>query len=106
MPDTAAECRTMAEIRANIDRIDQALMALFAERWSFIGRAAEIKAGLGLKADIPTRVDEVRANARANAEKHGLDPTFYDEVWTRLIRHSIAYEAELLGEGNTHEPTE
>lgn len=98
MPDTAAECRTMAEIRANIDRIDQALMALFAERWSFIGRAAEIKAGLGLKADIPTRVDEVRANARANAEKHGLDPAFYDDLWASLIRHSIAYEAEVLGE--------
>lgn len=98
MPETAAECRTMAEIRQNIDRIDRALMQLFAERWTFIGRAAEIKAGLGLKADIPARVDEVRANARENARQHGLDESFYDDLWNRLIQHSIAYEAERLGE--------
>jgi isochorismate pyruvate lyase len=98
MPDKAAECQTMADIRVNIDRIDKELMALFAERWTFIGRAAEIKAGLGLKADIPARVDEVRANARENAKAHGLDETFYDDLWDRLIRHSIAHEAETLGE--------
>ncbi|HVK90617.1 MAG TPA: chorismate mutase family protein [Mycoplana sp.] len=104
MPDTAAECRTMAEIRDNIDRLDRALMALFAERWSFIGRASEIKAGLGLKADIPERVEEVRANARDNARRHGLDPAFYDDLWARLIRHSIAYEAERLGEDDGGSP--
>ncbi|MDR6754901.1 isochorismate pyruvate lyase [Mycoplana sp. BE70] len=98
MPETAAECRTMAEIRENIDRIDRALMQLFAERWTFIGRAAEIKAGLGLKADIPARVEEVRANARENARQHGLDEAFYDDLWNSLIQHSIAYEAERLGE--------
>lgn len=98
MPDTAAECRTMADIRANIDRIDRALMQLFAERWAFIGRAAEIKAELGLKADIPERVEEVRAHARDNARRHGLDESFYDELWSRLIRHAIDYEADRLGE--------
>jgi isochorismate pyruvate lyase len=95
----------MAEIRDNIDRIDRALMALFAERWSFIGRAAEIKASLGLKADIPARVEEVRANARGNARRHGLDEAFYDEIWARLIRHSIAFEAERLGEDTDRSPT-
>lgn len=98
MPETAAECRTMAEIRENIDRIDRALMQLFAERWTFIGRAAEIKADLGLKADIPARVEEVRANARENARHHDLDAAFYDDLWSRLIQHSIAHEAERLGE--------
>ncbi|MFD1328355.1 chorismate mutase family protein [Mycoplana ramosa] len=98
MPETAADCRTMAEIRENIDRIDCALMQLFAERWTFIGRAAEIKAVLGLKADIPARVEEVRANARENARRLGLDEMFYDDLWNRLIQHSIAYEAERLGE--------
>ena len=56
MAKTAADCTTMAEIRENIDRVDRALMALFSERWSFIGRAAEIKAGLGIPADVPERV--------------------------------------------------
>ena len=98
MAKTAAECTTMTDIRENIDRVDRELMALFAERWSFIDKAAEIKAGLGLPADVPERVRQVRDNARANAEAHGLDGAFYDELWASLIRHAIAHEKRLLGE--------
>ena len=95
---TPAECRSMPEVRAEIDRIDDALMQLFAERWGYIGRAAEIKREIGLKADIPARVDEVRRNARANAARHGLDADFYDRIWEQLIRHAIAHERVALGE--------
>ncbi len=98
MRKTADQCSTMEEIRAEIDRIDEALMTLFRERWDYIGRAGVIKSGLALPADIPERVDEVRANARARAARHGLDPAFYDDIWSRLIRHSIDHEKALLGE--------
>ena len=98
MAKTAADCTTMAEIRENIDRVDRALMALFSERWSFIGRAAEIKAGLGIPADVPERVRQVRENARRNAEAEGLDGAFYEDIWARLIDHAIAHEKTLLGE--------
>ncbi|MDX3926474.1 MAG: chorismate mutase family protein [Shinella sp.] len=98
MVKSAAECATMEEIRENIDRIDAGLMALFAERWSFISRAAEIKSGLGLKADIPARVEEVKANARRNALENGLEAGFYEDLWERLIRYSIEHEKRVLGE--------
>lgn len=98
MAKIAADCTTMAEIRENIDRVDHALMALFAERWSFIRRAAEIKAGLGIPADVPERVREVRDNAHRNAEMHALDGDFYEEIWAQLIEHAIAYEKAQLGE--------
>jgi isochorismate pyruvate lyase len=98
MAKTAADCTTMAEIRENIDRVDRALMALFAERWSFIGRAAEIKAGLGIPADVPERVKEVRDNAHRNAEAAGLDGDFYEEIWAQLIQRAIAHEKALIGE--------
>ena len=98
MAKTAAECTTMMDIRENIDRVDSALMALFAERWSFIGRAAEIKAGLGIPADVPVRVKEVRDNANRNANAHGLDGDFYEGIWAQLIQHAIAYEKAELGE--------
>lgn len=99
MAKTAAECTTMAEIRQNIDRVDRALMDLFAERWSFIRRAAEIKAGLGIPADVPERVREVQANAHRNAEAHGLEGAFYEDIWSQLIQRAIAYEKDQLGEG-------
>ena len=78
--------------------VDQALMTLFAERWGYIDRAAEIKRPLKLKADIPARVMEVRENARKNAARFNLDPDFYEDIWARLIRHAIAHEQKLLGE--------
>jgi isochorismate pyruvate lyase len=98
MAKTAADCTTMAEIRENIDRVDSALMALFAERWSFIGRAAELKVGLGIPADVPERVREVRDNANRNAAAHGLDGDFYEAIWAQLIQHAIQHEKKLLGE--------
>ncbi|MCT7666004.1 chorismate mutase family protein [Shinella kummerowiae] len=98
MAKIAADCTTMAEIRENIDRVDHALMVLFAERWSFIRRAAEIKAGLGIPADVPERVREVRDNAHRNAETHALDGDFYEDIWAQLIEHAIAYEKAQLGE--------
>jgi isochorismate pyruvate lyase len=52
-----------------------------------------------LKADIPARVAEVRENARRHAIEFGLDPDFYEELWTQLIDRAIAHERELLGEG-------
>jgi len=98
MAKTAADCTTMAEIRENIDRVDEALMALFAERFSFIRRAAEIKAGLGIPADVPSRVREVRDNANRNAVAHGLDGAFYESLWAQLIDRAIEYEKAALGE--------
>ena len=38
----AADCTTMAEIRAEIDRLDAELVALFAQRVGYIDRAAAI----------------------------------------------------------------
>ncbi|PST27267.1 chorismate mutase [Mesorhizobium plurifarium] len=98
MQKTPAECTTMADIRVEIDRLDRALMTLFAERWSYIERAAEIKRPLNLKADIPARVAEVKENARRNAAELGIEPDFYEQLWAQLIAHAIAHERKLLGE--------
>lgn len=101
MQKSPADCASMADIRVEIDRIDRALMALFKERWGYIGRAAEIKKPAGLKADIPARVDDVKRKARENAVKAGLDPDFYEDMWARIIAHSIAHERDMLGESET-----
>lgn len=93
----ASECTTMAEIRVEIDRLDRALVALFAERTSYIDRAAQIKTGVGLPARINDRVEEVVANVRAEAVKHGLPPDKLEKLWRKLIDWSIAREEDVLG---------
>lgn len=97
MAKTAAECTTMAEIRAEIDRLDEALVAMFAERATYIDRAAVIKTELGLPARITPRVEEVVANVRRHAEAHGLPPDQIEKLWRKLVDWSIAREEAVLG---------
>ncbi len=92
-----AECTTMAQIRAEIDRLDEDLVRLFAERAGYIDRAAEIKAQVDLPARIDTRVEEVVQNVRRHAETYGLPPDLVEKLWRRLIDWSIAREESRLG---------
>lgn len=92
-----ADCTTMAELRAEIDRLDGELVALFAARTRYIDRAAEIKAGVGLPARITPRVEEVVANVRRHAASHGLPPDKIEKLWRRLIDWSIEREESQLG---------
>lgn len=87
----------MAEVRAEIDRIDAQLVALLAERASYIDRAAELKPALGLPARIEDRVEEVVARVRVSAMAEALDPDLAEALWRRLIDWSIAREEAKIG---------
>ncbi|MDP3261475.1 MAG: chorismate mutase [Tabrizicola sp.] len=93
----AKDCTSMTEIRAEIDRLDEALVKLFAERAGYIDRAAEIKAEVDLPARIEARVEEVVANVRRHAVAEGLQPDLVEKLWRRLIDWSIAREESRLG---------
>lgn len=92
-----ADCETMAQIRAEIDRLDEVLVRLFAERAGYIDRAAQIKAEVDLPARITPRVEEVVANVRRHAAAQGLPPDLVEKLWRRLIDWSIAREESHLG---------
>ena len=89
------DCRSMAELRAQIDSLDAELFERFAERMTYIRRAAELKRDAGIPAKVPERVDEVVGNARARAEAHGLDADLYGEFWRQLVDAAIAEEERL-----------
>ncbi len=97
MTRTAADCTTMAEIRAEIDRLDGELVVLFAERVSYIDRAAVIKTGVGLPARIEDRVEDVISKVRAHAVANGLPPDKLEKLWRKLIDWSIEREEAVLG---------
>ena len=92
-----ADCKTMADIRAEIDRLDEDLVRLFADRAGYIDRAAEIKAGVDLPARIEDRVEQVVQNVRRHADTYGLPPDLVEKLWRRLIDWSIAREESRLG---------
>jgi len=94
-----ADCETMFDIRAEIDRLDGALIALLVERAGYIDRAAVVKAGAGLPARIDARVEQVVANVRAAALAQGLSTDLAETLWRQLIDWSIAREETVLGLG-------
>lgn len=90
-----AECSTKDEVRAEIDRIDQALLAAFAERHRYVTRMAEIKTDPH-EANDPARIEVVIARVRSRAEAMGLDEDQAELIWRTLIGWNINYEKGII----------
>lgn len=96
MSDTilpADDCTTMAEVRAGVDAVDRALMALLAERFAYMRAAARIKPAREAVRD-EARKAQVIASAVADARARGVPDAAIADIWERLVEASIAYEFE------------
>jgi isochorismate pyruvate lyase len=92
-------CENMAEVRAEIDRIDRVLVKLLSERQRYIERAAEIKSDRAAVRD-EVRVEDVIAKVLAEARKAGLNAEIAEAVWRTLVERSIAYEFQTFDAKN------
>jgi isochorismate pyruvate lyase len=90
-----ALCRSMTDIRREIDRVDRALVGLLAERQAYIERAAELKSSREAVRD-EARIEDVIAKVLAQAKTDGLNPAIAEPVWRTLVERSIAYEFEMF----------
>ena len=88
-----ADCRTMDDVRREIDRLDRKLVALLATRQGFIEAAARIKGERRAVRD-ETRIGEVMARVKEESARRGLSLDIAEAVWRALIDASIAYELE------------
>jgi isochorismate pyruvate lyase len=86
-------CTTMAEVRAGVDAVDRALVALLARRFGYMDAAARIKPERGHVRD-EARKAQVIANARSHARAAGISEPIIADLWDRLVEASIAYELE------------
>ena len=94
-PD-AAKAFSMADVRQGIDTLDPMLVALIAERFSFIDRAADLKPSLTMPARVTERVEEVVANARTQAKDLGFDPDLTETLWRTMVDLAIAREERMM----------
>ena len=90
-------CKTMAELRQEIDAIDLALMDLLVLRSTYIDRAVDLKQIEKLPARTVDRVEQVVGNARRSADAHGFDADLAEKIWRELIEWSIDRENKELG---------
>lgn len=93
------DCRTMEEIRREIDRLDRDLVALLAARAAYVTRAGEIKQSADTVRD-PARVEDVLAKVLAAAEAEGVPLEVAEATWRAMVEAFIRYEAKVFAERN------
>lgn len=88
-------CETKDDVRAEIDRIDQALLRLFAERHAYVTRMAHIKTDPHEAYD-KARIDAIITKQRARAEELDLDEDQAELLWRTLIDWNVNYEKGII----------
>ncbi|WP_421760025.1 chorismate mutase [Devosia sp.] len=95
MTKAPADCMTKEDVRAEIDRIDQGLLTLLAERHRYVTRMAEIKTDPH-EAHDPVRIEAVIAKQRKRAEELELDEDQAELIWRTLISWNVNYEKGII----------
>jgi isochorismate pyruvate lyase len=89
-------CKDLAEVRVEIDRIDNALVDRIAERLGYVERAWQLKLQLRQEANVPWRNQQVIDKVRARASEKGVPPDLCEALWRQMIGWFIQYEEEKL----------
>jgi isochorismate pyruvate lyase len=94
-PKQPDACETKDDVRAEIDRVDQALLTLFAERHRYVTRMAQIKTDPHEARD-PVRIEAVILKVRERSLALDLDEDQAELVWRTLIDWNINYEKGII----------
>ncbi|MCP1508940.1 isochorismate pyruvate lyase [Pseudomonas marginalis] len=87
----AANCTTLEQVRSNIDRLDQQIVTLLAERGQYVSQAARFKKDTdGVKA--PQRVEQVISKVRDLSQAVGANPDVTEQVYRAMIAAFIQQE--------------
>ncbi len=90
-----AECESKDDVRAEIDRIDQGLLTLLAERHRYVTRMAEIKTDPHEAYD-PVRIESIISRVRTRSGDLDLDEDQAELLWRTLIDWNINYEKGII----------
>lgn len=84
-------CNSIEEIRSNIDRIDNEIIKLIAERGTYVVQASSFKKDEeGIK--DAGRVEQVIAKVRAKAEEYGANSDMVEALYREMISRFINVE--------------
>ncbi len=89
-------CRTLDEVRTNIDRIDDQILRLMAERSRYVAQAGRFKASAATVRD-DARIRQILMRIREKAAKQGLDPDVAEATFRAMVEGFTADEARQKG---------
>ncbi len=95
MPQSSKQL-TMADIRKEIDRIDENLIKLLADRQRCVEKAIVVKKRDGLPARDDARIAQVIDHVRVLARGHKVDPALVEAMWTEMVEWFVAYEERAI----------
>ncbi|QFR50088.1 chorismate mutase [Sulfurimonas lithotrophica] len=85
------ECKTLQEVREEIDKIDDELVELIAKRNRYIHQAASFKNSIEEVKD-EDRIDAVKQRVRAKAIELDVSPNMISELFTKMIDEMVESE--------------
>ena len=94
------ECKSLQEVREEIDKIDTQIVELIARRNAYIKQAAKFKTSVDeIKSD--DRIEEVKQHVRKKAISLEVNPNMIEELFTIMINEMVETEiAEFRNGGN------
>ena len=88
--------KNIADLRHEIDAVDEELIKLLAERQRLVEAIITVKHAEGIPERVPARVDYVIDRARVLARAHHLDPALAESIWTEMVEWFVAHEERTL----------
>lgn len=87
------KCNSLEEVRSNIDRIDNEIIKLIAERTDYVKQASLFKKSEdGVKA--PKRVEAVIQKVRKKAAEYGADSDMIEVLYREMISRFVSMEMD------------
>lgn len=84
-------CKSLEEVRSNIDRIDDAIIKLIAERGTYVIQASAFKKDEDGVKDTG-RVEKVIAKVRSKANEYGANPDMVEVLYREMISRFVTME--------------
>ena len=85
------KCKSLEEVRLNIDKIDSRIVELIVQRGVFVRQAAKFKKSVD-EVKAPKREEEIISKVRELAEKCGGNPIIVENVYRAMIAAFINEE--------------
>jgi chorismate mutase len=95
---------TLDELRKSIDNIDNAIIAMFAERFKVTNKVGVFKAANGLPAKDPKREEFQFQRIHELSKLYELDPEFAEDLLQRVINRVVNNHIEIAQKFSIRNP--
>jgi isochorismate pyruvate lyase len=97
---TPKACKSIDEIRSELDRIDQQIIHLIGERFEYVKEIVHFKSNAE-EVKAKNRYNEVFEIRRKWAEEQGIDPDVIEQIYKTLVHYFIDEQMKILNSRNT-----